>query len=800
MAREVIHTLLTTNFDAIPQEAARLLRRPHFLNVIKTPSDYTKFSTSPAYPQLVYLHGSVEHYSDRNLLEEVQRLDQALVDMLVPSLRDHPLFVVGYRGGEPSIMEHLLLGNSGACNDFRHGIYWCLLEGDANNLTLLTRSLAERIGTNFQLVYIKGFDELLADEIAPHIADIVAPPGHRAATTVPAPDFAAMEGVTLEEIDMAILRDRLISYCNALSIPPPMRDDQSGILELAEQQNLLIRNSNGTYVPSAAGYLLFGRAPQERMPSAHVLFRLKGELEWLRAVIGAGEDTDEGLIIHAEAGVAERSFSGNLWAQLDGISAALAFLNRPFRLKGEVSQTVYPYPSLALKEILVNALVHRDYLREEPVVVDVEAACIHVRNSGGLVEDVRRHLDDEPLESEIKRGHRGIKGYRNPVVADLFYGAGAMDKAGSGLVDVYVLVKENGGEVHSGPSVQNDSFAVTIFSRPEAVDVITSTASPLSVTTSKFAANVLEVLQIPRTVWHAGTSARSAAEVSLKTRAQRLPPFVFSNSRISTFHNLEASPEPFRDVLDSGDIEPSTTEEFAAGQDGERSLVELLNSSLVRHLQDRGLTVDRKRQRAHFARSDEGQVRIDYPARFRRKSRTVVKSRISKNGRILYWEHQAIGYQFEHFGNVWGLIIVPCYVFTWNGVRGYLSSARISRLATRRAARDYNGTVHNDLVFWSWMLAGGEESSFTLQVVPAAEVPTHEDRDLSWKSLPKDESAIVLASRLPTATVSEVEEVVSASVFTSDGDLEELEEELALLAEKTEQQRGTKGEVDRDQD
>jgi hypothetical protein len=217
----------------------------------------------------------------------------------------------------------------------------------------------------------------------------------------------------------------------------------------------------------------------------------------------------------------------------------------------------------------------------------------------------------------------------------------------------------------------------------------------------------------------------------------------------------------------------------------------------VRHLQERGLIVDRKRQRAHFARSDEGQVRVDYPARFRRASRTVVKSRISKNGGILYWEHQAVGYQFEQFGNVWGLIIVPCYAFTWNGVRGYLSSARIGRLATRRAARDYNGTVHNDLVFWSWLLAGGQESSFALQVVPVGEVLTHEGRDFSGHTLPKDESAIVLASRLPTATVSEVEEVVSASDFTSDGDLEELEEELALLAEKTEQYR-TKGEVGRD--
>ena len=45
--------------------------RPHFINAIQTNSDYTKFTTNPQYPQLVYLHGSVDHYTDKNLIDEV---------------------------------------------------------------------------------------------------------------------------------------------------------------------------------------------------------------------------------------------------------------------------------------------------------------------------------------------------------------------------------------------------------------------------------------------------------------------------------------------------------------------------------------------------------------------------------------------------------------------------------------------------------------------------------------------------------------------------------------------------------
>jgi len=97
LALGLIPVVLTTNFDQLLPEMRVLKRRPHHIDVIQTPSDYVKFSTSPLYPELVYLHGSVEHYSDKNIEEEVQRLDDDMVEMLFPLLRDHPLIVIGWR-------------------------------------------------------------------------------------------------------------------------------------------------------------------------------------------------------------------------------------------------------------------------------------------------------------------------------------------------------------------------------------------------------------------------------------------------------------------------------------------------------------------------------------------------------------------------------------------------------------------------------------------------------------------------------------------------------------------------------
>ncbi len=89
--------------------------------------------------------------------------------------------------------------------------------------------------------------------------------------------------------------------------------------------------------------LLFARNPLKKIRSVEVVLRISGENE--------------------------RVFTGHLWSQLDQIIEALEEINQPFRLKGAISETVFPYPPLALKELVVNALVHPTFrsLRREKI-------------------------------------------------------------------------------------------------------------------------------------------------------------------------------------------------------------------------------------------------------------------------------------------------------------------------------------------------------------------------------------------------------------------------------------------------
>ena len=172
-----ISTVLTTNFDECLARAAILHNRPHRLISISTPADYVMFSSAPQDPQIVFLHGSVKHYTDKNLTAEVQSLDPELLERVRPLLRDHPIIVVGYRGTEASVMNDLFLSQARS-GGFLHGVYWCVLESD----TVLAPSvaqLASTIGTNFQRVPIASFDELFERTLLTGMIAAGAPPIRR---------------------------------------------------------------------------------------------------------------------------------------------------------------------------------------------------------------------------------------------------------------------------------------------------------------------------------------------------------------------------------------------------------------------------------------------------------------------------------------------------------------------------------------------------------------------------------------------------------------------------------------------
>lgn len=775
IARKVVRTVLTTNFDTILPEVCKGNPRIHHLDVIQTTSDYTQLSTDPANPQIVYLHGSVDHYTDKNSLAEIdESLDEALVSRLVHLLRDHPLIVIGYRGAERSVMQHLLINRIDETDGYRHGIYWCVRNDRAEALDSLPQfvhELAGGIQGNFQIVPIVGFDGVM-EELWEHVSqeqfetEVSRVAGGPEKIASQPYDLRNLKEASIDDFEWPLLRTRLVQYCNRTDIRIPEEIGRDWILQQICKRDLAVQTKIDEILPTVGGYLLFARQPQHHIQTAQVIVRLKGPREWLANVLDGTDDDDIG------GAHVERIIEGHLWSQLEEVYEILALVNQPFLLKDEVSKTTYPYPPDALREIVVNALVHRDYELDGPIVIEIEQTCIRVQNPGGLIPEVERQVKRAPdreiapdtlqtaFENQIKGGIRGIKGYRNAVVADLFYGAETMEKAGSGLSEVWRSGQENNNEANFGPINNNAAFEITIHRRPEVVDEVTRTAAHSNFT--RHASNLLEVVALPEVLWHAGTSARKAKDVWKHTEAAWLPPFLPYAERIFTFHNLLDVANPLRSQIDVNDIQQVTVEEFIADY-GERCLVWLLNECLYRHFKAQNLSVDKDRMRAYFPRTDEGPRSIKYQARIRQATRTVVKR---KSG---HWEHKSFRFRFERFGDTWTLVVLPGYVFTTDGKSNFLERDTVNRLSTKREGRDYNNIVHNDLVFWAWVLSEGQHSTFALNMGPGdaqdSPVSLNENHDGS------NEPQILIKAKLSTTVVHnvEAEDVLPATSEMRDG-------------------------------
>lgn len=95
----------------------------------------------------------------------------------------------------------------------------------------------------------------------------------------------------------------------------------------------------------------------------------------------------------------------------------------PVGYKGIVRLESRPYPMAAVREAVMNAIVHNDYSSQVPIQIKVFPDSLTVYNSGGL-----------PVGWTIDRlmgSHRSVP--RNPSMANVFFRAGLIESFGRGI-------------------------------------------------------------------------------------------------------------------------------------------------------------------------------------------------------------------------------------------------------------------------------------------------------------------------------------------------------------------------------
>lgn len=129
------------------------------------------------------------------------------------------------------------------------------------------------------------------------------------------------------------------------------------------------------------------------------------------------------------------------------------FLKRIISYEGLTRIEKLEYPFEALREILLNAIAHRNYMGA-PIQVSIYDDKLIVWNEGSLPEDLS--LED------LKKKHASRP--KNPLIADIFFKAGFIESWGRGIIKVLEECKKN-GLPEPIISLNSGGISVTLFKK-----------------------------------------------------------------------------------------------------------------------------------------------------------------------------------------------------------------------------------------------------------------------------------------------------------------------------------------------
>ncbi len=224
-------------------------------------------------------------------------------------------------------------------------------------------------------------------------------------------DASPCLGTTIADVDTGLIKREFLPKAVAEDVlaedKRPLEEQLASLGFYDLRYNCL---TNGCIV-------LFGNNPERHLPGSYVQYvRFEGKDR-------AGEIRNE------------HKFSGNLCRELIKIDAFIETSisqKRPIPVSVLREETVAKYPYWATRELLMNAIMHRDYQTNAPVQFYEYDDRIEVQNPGGLYGKVSE--DNFPNVSD----------YRNPFIAEAMKILGYVNRFSRGVYRVQKELVENG--------------------------------------------------------------------------------------------------------------------------------------------------------------------------------------------------------------------------------------------------------------------------------------------------------------------------------------------------------------------
>ncbi len=230
-------------------------------------------------------------------------------------------------------------------------------------------------------------------------------------TTAKTFDSRPCPGATLADIDVERIK---FSYLPAVISAEVLEANHRSLTE----QIASLRLYDLPYsCPTNAGILLFGNTPVFYFPGAYIQYVKFNET-----------DVTSGVVF-------EKRFSSaliNELKSLDDFIKSNIIKSRPVRNDTMQETHLYNYAPWALRELVMNAIMHRDYESNAPVYIYEFADRIEIINPGGLYGEARP--ENFPNASD----------YRNPVIAEAMRAMGFVNRFNFGIRNAQAELNKNG--------------------------------------------------------------------------------------------------------------------------------------------------------------------------------------------------------------------------------------------------------------------------------------------------------------------------------------------------------------------
>ncbi|MFO1486180.1 MAG: ATP-binding protein [Verrucomicrobiaceae bacterium] len=244
-------------------------------------------------------------------------------------------------------------------------------------------------------------------------------------------DVGPCLGASIEDLDVDAFQN---TYRRQTIDPEVIRENGRSL----EEQLAALRFYNlARQCPTNAGVIVFGKDPLNFFPGAYVQFaRFDGESL-------------------ADEPAEQKQFTGSLMSMLRELDTFVKarFTQRPVSDSSLHERLIWDYPEKAIRELLMNAVLHRDYQSNHPIRFYFFSNRIEIQNAGGLYGEA--NSQNFPM----------VNDYRNPVLGEAIFSLGYANRFGRGVTRAEALLAENGS-----PPLQfiheSTHFLVTIFKHP----------------------------------------------------------------------------------------------------------------------------------------------------------------------------------------------------------------------------------------------------------------------------------------------------------------------------------------------